>query len=191
MWISDDLQISLTKMQKLPSIIRYGYIESKFGRILLGLTSIKCANDECDAVCLIYFVVNNDSSALDEVRRRWPNVELQADAVAVEKFSKILCGNQGNNAVINVAVPGTDFQLDVWNALINLKSGRKITYAELAELLERPTAVRAVANAVAKNEVAILIPCHRIISKNGQSKYHWGAELKQELLTYETNTNLI
>lgn len=191
MWISDDLQISLTKMKKLPSIIRYGYIESKFGRILLGLTSIKGANDECDAVCLIYFVVNNDSSTLDEVRRRWPSVELQADAVAVEKFSKILCGDQGNNAVINVAVPGTDFQLDVWNALINLKSGRKITYAELAELLERPTAVRAVANAVAKNEVAILIPCHRIISKNGQSKYHWGAELKQELLTYEANTNLI
>lgn len=191
MWISDDLQISLTKMQKLPSIIRYGYIESKFGRILLGLTSIKGANGECDAVCLIYFVVNNDSSTLDEVRRRWPNVELQPDAVAVEKFSKILCGNHGNNAIINVAVPGTDFQLDVWNALINLKSGRKITYTELAELLERPTAVRAVANAVAKNEVAILIPCHRIISKNGQSKYHWGAELKQELLTYEANTNLI
>lgn len=191
MWISDDLQISLTKMHKLPAIIRYGYIESKFGRILLGLTSIEGAKHECDAICLIYFVVKSDSSTLDEVRRRWPNVELQPDAVAVEEFSKILCGDQENLAVINVAVPGTDFQLDVWNALIKLKSGRKITYAELAELLERPNAVRAVANAVAKNEVAILIPCHRIISKNGQSKYHWGAELKQKLLSYEANTNLV
>lgn len=191
MWISDNLEISLTKMHKLPATIQYGYIESKFGRILLGLTSIEGAKDEGDAICLFYFVVNSDSSTLDEVRRRWPNVDLQPNAVAVEEFSKILCRDQGNSAVINVAVPGTDFQLGVWNALIKLKSGRKITYTELAELLERPNAVRAVANAVAKNEVAILIPCHRIISKSGQLKYHWGAELKQELLTYEANSNHI
>jgi len=53
----------------------------------------------------------------------------------------------------------------------------------------RPAAIRAVANAVAKNEVAILIPCHRIVSQNGASKYHWGAALKQQLLDFEKSSN--
>lgn len=182
------MQVFLTKLQKLPEVIRYGFVESKFGRILLGLTIIqKGAKDKCDAICLIYFVVKSDTETLDEVRQRWPNVELVPDAVAIEKCMNILSIDQENTAIVNIAVPGTDFQLSVWNALINLKSGSRITYAELAEILERPKAVRAVANAVAKNEVAILIPCHRIISKNGQTKYHWGANLKNELLNYEAN----
>lgn len=186
--MSNNLQVSLTKLQKLPAIIRYGFVESKFGRILIGLTLIeKGAKDNYDAICLIYFVVKSDSETLDEARERWPNVELVPDAEAIENCMKILSDDQGNTAIVNVAVSGTDFQLSVWNALIKLRSGSKITYSELAQLLERPNAVRAVANAVAKNEVSILIPCHRIISKNGQTKYHWGTNLKNKLLNYEAS----
>jgi methylated-DNA-[protein]-cysteine S-methyltransferase len=62
---------------------------------------------------------------------------------------------------------GTDFQKSVWRELLKIPSGTTITYAELAQRIGRPTAVRAVANAVGKNPMAPIIPCHRVIRSDG------------------------
>ncbi|KAH8393819.1 hypothetical protein KR215_000648, partial [Drosophila sulfurigaster] len=183
MWITNNL--SLTHLKTTPKIIKYGFMDSKFGRMLLGLTTIAKGGKSCNAICVLYFTQENEIATLKEVQQRWPNVEFVEDAEAIDQVIEILSIDKENTAAIDVAVVGTDLQFAVWNELIKLKAGKTLTYSELAELVERPKAVRAVANAVAKNEVSILIPCHRIVSKSGDVKYHWGAKLKSDLLAYE------
>lgn len=82
---------------------------------------------------------------------------------------------------------GTPFQTEVWEALQNIPYGTTATYAELAKAIGRPKAIRAVANAVGANPLAIIIPCHRIIGSDGTlTGYAGGVELKQKLLDIES-----
>ena len=82
--------------------------------------------------------------------------------------------------------PGTEFQKRVWAVLSEIPTGETRTYAEIAELLGQPNAVRAVARACATNPVALVVPCHRVVRKGGAlSGYRWGAERKQALLDLE------
>ncbi|XP_060650980.1 bifunctional transcriptional activator/DNA repair enzyme Ada [Drosophila nasuta] len=185
MWLTNNLQVSLTHLKATPKIIKYGFMDSKFGQLLLGLTTIAKGAKSCNAICVLYFIQENEIATLKEVQQRWPNVEFMEDAESIDQVIEILSIDKENTAAIDVAVVGTDLQFAVWNELIKLKAGKTLTYSELAELVQRPKAVRAVANAVAKNEVSILIPCHRIVSKSGAVKYHWGAKLKSDLLAYE------
>jgi AraC family transcriptional regulator of adaptative response/methylated-DNA-[protein]-cysteine methyltransferase len=83
-------------------------------------------------------------------------------------------------------IQGTDFQQKVWQALATIPYGQCVSYSELAKQIGHPTAVRAVASACAKNPVAVLVPCHRVIGKRqGLSGYRWGLDLKESLLQEE------
>ncbi|XP_017847621.1 bifunctional transcriptional activator/DNA repair enzyme Ada [Drosophila busckii] len=180
-WINPHVRVSIKPLKALPLNIKYGFVATTFGKLLLGLTGN-------DAICLLYFVQNDEKTSLEEVQQRWPKIELIPDASVLAKCSKIFASDKENLPTIELAVKGTDLQLAVWNELVKTSCGKTCTYTELAELVGRPKAVRAVASAVAKNEISILIPCHRIVSKSGALKYHWGGELKRELLNYEANT---
>jgi len=86
-------------------------------------------------------------------------------------------------------LPGTDFQRDVWRALMKIPCGQTVTYAQLAEMAGHGTAVRAVANAVGKNPCAPDIPCHRVIRSDGSIGGYsapGGIEMKKKLLAAET-----
>jgi AraC family transcriptional regulator of adaptative response/methylated-DNA-[protein]-cysteine methyltransferase len=81
---------------------------------------------------------------------------------------------------------GTEFQIKVWEALLKIRSGSLCTYSELADQVGKPKAVRALSTAVAKNNIALLIPCHRVIRKGGEfNQYRWGATRKQALIGFE------
>lgn len=81
---------------------------------------------------------------------------------------------------------GTDFQQKVWKALSYIPYGKTMSYQELAKLIEYPKATRAVAAAIGKNPLSLIIPCHRIIGSNGSlTGYAAGLELKKRLLTLE------
>lgn len=81
---------------------------------------------------------------------------------------------------------GTEFQRAVWKALRRIPSGRTTTYGELARRIGRPTAVRAVASAIGRNPVSIMVPCHRIIGSDGSlTGYAGGLERKASLLSLE------
>lgn len=83
---------------------------------------------------------------------------------------------------------GTPFQKLVWKALLKIQKGKTKTYAEVAKMIGKPTAVRAAASAIAQNKIAILIPCHRVIRSDGTiGEYRWGKELKNTLLQNEQN----
>ncbi len=90
---------------------------------------------------------------------------------------------------IPIMPSGTDFQLAVWRAVSLIKPGRTVSYTELARMVGRPDAVRAVAHAVARNPIVIFVPCHRVIGANGcLVGYSAGVTRKQQLLTLEGAT---
>ena len=83
---------------------------------------------------------------------------------------------------------GTDFQMSVWNELMNIPYGTTISYAELSRRLGRPTAMRAVANANGANAISIFAPCHRVIGADGSlTGYGGGLDAKRFLLNLESN----
>ncbi|APZ42281.1 bifunctional DNA-binding transcriptional regulator/O6-methylguanine-DNA methyltransferase Ada [Acidihalobacter ferrooxydans] len=85
-------------------------------------------------------------------------------------------------------IRGTAFQQRVWQALREIPPGRTVSYSEIAEKIGAPTAVRAVAGACAANNIAVAIPCHRVVRSDGSiSGYAWGVESKRALLAKETN----
>src|SRR5690606_37198070 len=84
-------------------------------------------------------------------------------------------------------VQGTAFQERVWQALREVPAGSRVSYTEIAERIGAPKAVRAVAQACAANHIALAIPCHRVVRRDGDiSGYRWGVERKRQLLERET-----
>jgi AraC family transcriptional regulator of adaptative response/methylated-DNA-[protein]-cysteine methyltransferase len=89
-------------------------------------------------------------------------------------------------APIRLWLKGTNFQIKVWEALLRVAEGELVSYRQLASAAGAPTAVRAVASAVAANPVAWLVPCHRVIRSSGVlGQYRWGPERKAALIGWE------
>ena len=108
---------------------------------------------------------------------------LQAEAFLACYFD----GDLHYSPDIELDLRGTPFQTEVWRALAAISPGERITYLELAAGLGRPEAVRAVAGAVARNPVSILIPCHRVVGSNGSlTGYAGGLPIKRQLLDHES-----
>jgi AraC family transcriptional regulator, regulatory protein of adaptative response / methylated-DNA-[protein]-cysteine methyltransferase len=90
--------------------------------------------------------------------------------------------------VLRLDIRGTDFQKKVWEALRKIPPGTTTSYAQVAQTIGAPKALRAVAGACAANRLAIAIPCHRVLRSNGSlSGYRWGMERKRRLLEREKN----
>ena len=81
---------------------------------------------------------------------------------------------------------GTDFQLSVWSALIDIPKGQVVTYSDIAKVIGRPLAARAVGTAVGENPVSLVVPCHRVVqASGGLGNYGWGVDIKRNLLLEE------
>jgi AraC family transcriptional regulator of adaptative response/methylated-DNA-[protein]-cysteine methyltransferase len=89
-----------------------------------------------------------------------------------------------------VDVQGTAFQWRVWRALTSIPVGETRSYAELAQMIGAPRAVRAVARACATNRLALVVPCHRVVGTDGSLRgYRWGLDVKRELIARERRRN--
>lgn len=99
---------------------------------------------------------------------------------------KFLTGTNPNPSVIPLATYGTDFQLRVWNALLDIPYGECVTYADLAREVGSPRAYQAVGSAVGHNPLSLIIPCHRVASASGQVHYGGGPARKLYLLSLES-----
>jgi AraC family transcriptional regulator, regulatory protein of adaptative response / methylated-DNA-[protein]-cysteine methyltransferase len=112
----------------------------------------------------------------------WPGARLRRDdGVAAGVVEAIFGGDR-----LPLHVRGTNFQARVWEALLTIPGGCVASYEDVAVTLGRPGAARAVAGAVARNRVAWLIPCHRVIRKVGEAGgYRWGRERKRAMLAWE------
>lgn len=105
---------------------------------------------------------------------------------AVEQLEQYFAGKR-LEFELALAPKGTDFQRQVWQALLDVDYGQSCSYADIAEQIGRPKAVRAVGAANGANPIAIIVPCHRVIGKNGKlTGYAYGLEMKQQLLMLES-----
>lgn len=156
--------------------ITYGYGETPFGEALIGFTD--------KGICYLGFIDNNKALIFGRFQELWENAHLLHDeAKAREYLENIFLKNKK----YTLLVKGTNFQVNVWKALLNLPNGIVATYQDMANFLDKPNAVRAVASAIGKNHVGYLIPCHRVIAKSGaMSGYRWGIERKKILIAYES-----
>jgi len=158
--------------------ISYSFSRLPFGEILLATTNGK--------LCAVAFVVDRGGGAcLDAVKKQWPGYEFVSDAKTVEKYLDLI-ENGGAIHPNDIAWRGTEFQVKVWKALLRIPRGKCVSYTDVAAMVGKPKAVRAVGNAVGKNPIALLIPCHRVIRSSGAlGGYHWGVALKKKLLDWE------
>lgn len=101
---------------------------------------------------------------------------------AIEKLLSV----DSEMQTIQIEMQGTPFQIDVWQTLLLLTPGKVVSYEDISQQVGRPKAVRAVANAVGANPIAVVVPCHRVIHKSGDIHgYRWGKPFKQALLEWE------
>jgi len=111
--------------------------------------------------------------------RSWP----KANWVEDNKMAAAFWRSINNDEPVKAVLFGTEFQQSVWQALLDLHEKEVVTYKELAHRVGRPTAFRAVANAVGANPIAMLIPCHLVIGSDGDLHgYRWGVNKKKALL---------
>jgi AraC family transcriptional regulator of adaptative response/methylated-DNA-[protein]-cysteine methyltransferase len=116
----------------------------------------------------------------------WKNARMIEDHKATASLIEPIFEMGGHGKSLNLHLRGTNFQLKVWEALLQVPAGFVTTYQGLAERIGQPTASRAVGTAVGHNPIAVLIPCHRVIRKVGDfGNYRYGALRKKALLAYE------
>ena len=90
-------------------------------------------------------------------------------------------------APLHLHVKGTNFQIQVWEALLRIPLGEAVTYGDIARHIGNPRGARAVGSAVGRNPIPYLIPCHRVIRKAGLvGNYHWGTARKQAIIAWES-----
>jgi AraC family transcriptional regulator of adaptative response/methylated-DNA-[protein]-cysteine methyltransferase len=161
--------------------LQYGFHPSPFGECLIALTA--------RGICHLGFVPPEGKlAALAELAAEWPRARLEEAPRATAPIARrLFARGNGRSPEIGLHVPGTNFQIKVWEALLRIPPGRVVSYEDLPRHIPAPRAVRAVANAVAHNPVAWLIPCHRVIRKSGAlGGYRWGETRKKALLAWET-----
>lgn len=160
--------------------IRYAIADSPLGRMLVGRTD--------RGVCRVQFA-ESDAEAEIDLREYFPQAVLRRDDKGLgEEVRHVLAHLTENASAASLPfhVRATAFQQRVWRALTEIPRGETRTYAQIAEAIGSPNAVRAVGTACGANPVAILVPCHRVIGADGTlTGYRWGVARKKKLLEME------
>lgn len=161
--------------------IRWGWHPSPFGRALImvterGLAGIGFADE------------GGEAAGFADMARRWPAARYAEDreataAVAGRVFDP---ARWRADEPLKVVLIGSDFELRVWEQLLTIPIGRATTYSGIAGRLGQPSAARAVGGAVGRNPISFVVPCHRVIGRDGAlTGYHWGLTRKKAILGWE------
>jgi AraC family transcriptional regulator, regulatory protein of adaptative response / methylated-DNA-[protein]-cysteine methyltransferase len=161
--------------------IFHGFCDSPFGDCLLAITH--------RGICHLGFVKGDKrSEALNQLFETWPGAVFTESHKPIKLIAKDIFRYDRNKkpGPFNLQLKGTNFQINVWKALLGIPEGWVVSYQDIASHIGQPKAFRAVANAIAINPVAYLIPCHRVIAKSGKThQYRWGSTRKKALIGWE------
>ncbi len=161
--------------------IRYGFHLSPFGQALIMVTQRGLAGLAfCDA--------GDERAALEDMTSRWKQASYVEDLSATAPYAKRIFDPAQWRAdqPLRVVLIGTDFQVNVWEALLKIPMGRALPYSQIAQDIGRPKASRAVGAAVGANPISFVVPCHRAMGKSGAlTGYHWGLTRKRAMLGWE------
>ena len=124
---------------------------------------------------------------LTALAHSWPEAELrEAPSRTQNVINTMFDDSKTPDRPISLHVSGTNFQISVWRALLQIPPAKVVSYAQVASAVGNPKAARAVGLAVGANPVALMIPCHRVIQQNGKlGGYHWGETRKQAIHAWE------
>ena len=169
------------KQQASGLTIRYGFHPSPFGECLLAVTE--------RGVCALNFVLDDGrEAALAALKDSWAGATLIETPAETEPFAARIFDPVRHQQALPLVLKGTNFQIKVWEALLKIPPGAVVSYETVAASVGQPKAARAVGNAVGKNPVGFVIPCHRVIRKVGNvGDYQWGAPRKQAMLGWESS----
>ncbi|WP_026633024.1 methylated-DNA--[protein]-cysteine S-methyltransferase [Dyadobacter alkalitolerans] len=160
--------------------IRYGIHPTPFGDCFIAVTD--------RGICAMAFIDEASREAeLIALAKKWYYANIQHDQESTKSFiDRIFQPATGSLEKLPVLIQGTNFQLKVWEALLSIPKGAVTTYQQIAQSIGHPAAVRAVGSAVGDNPIAYLIPCHRVIRKEGMlGEYRWGSLRKKALIGWE------
>jgi len=158
--------------------LHFGFSGTPLGRIIAAVTP--------RGVCYLQFVDESDDDAEAGLREEWPCAGFERDDPAIAALARSMFDDYRPDRPLALLLRGTNFQIKVWEALLRIPPGRTIAYGDLASFSGVPGAARAVGSAVARNRIAVLVPCHRVIRESGEiGEYRWGSERKSALLCYE------
>ncbi len=167
--------------------IRYGLHLTPFGKCLIATTE--------RGICHLSFVESSEGNAIDALAADWTQAQMIEDhkstaPLAARIFPDHAAGLDTQSTLldqhINLHLRGTNFQVKVWEALLNIPTGAVTTYEHIAAQIGKPAALRAVGTAVGHNPIAFLIPCHRVIRKSGEfGNYRYGSARKKAILFVE------
>jgi len=160
--------------------IRFTTVAVPLGHLLVAFTD--------DGVCAVE--LGDDDAMLERtLRADFANATVSRAPVRANAWVRSVV-QQAHGRPVTHAIPldvqGTAFQWKVWKALQRIPLGQTRSYAQVARAIGRPAAVRAVANACARNPVALVVPCHRVVRSDGAAGgYRWGIKRKEQLLRHE------
>jgi len=161
--------------------IEYGFHPTRFGECLLAVTN--------RGICALFFARrNNRREVVRELRSRWSGAHLvEVPRSTAPYIQRIFDSNSTTRRLpLPLVLKGTNFQMKVWEALLAIPRGYVLSYEDIARRIGQPKASRAVGNAVAKNPISYIIPCHRVIQSIGiTDNYRWGPARKKAILGWE------
>jgi AraC family transcriptional regulator, regulatory protein of adaptative response / methylated-DNA-[protein]-cysteine methyltransferase len=163
--------------------ISYGFHPSPFGTALLATTE--------RGICGLSFVQDQapEDALVAHLVARWPGAEIaERPEVTAPVAERVFAFPADHSpAPLHLVVRGTNFQIQVWQALLRIPLGKAVTYQDIAHHIGMPGASRAVGNAVGNNPIPFLIPCHRVIRKMGEfGNYGEGPQRKKAILGWES-----
>ena len=162
--------------------LRWSTVETVLGTALVAASA--------RGICMVE-LGTSERALQAKLRAEFPNAALQRvdagrDAFLAPRLRTVADALAGKQAKVDVDLVGTAFQCRVWDALMRIPPGETRSYAEVATQLGAPKAARAVAGACARNRLAVLVPCHRVVRGDGSvGGYRWGLPLKRRLLQRE------
>jgi AraC family transcriptional regulator of adaptative response/methylated-DNA-[protein]-cysteine methyltransferase len=158
--------------------INYSFSASPFGDILIASTAKGIAHMAFS---------DNKTTAFAELHSKFPHATFTKQLDRIQQSALLIFTHDWSKInEIKLHLKGTDFQLKVWETLLNIPMGRLSTYGNIARRIDHPQASRAVGTAIGQNPVAFLIPCHRVIRSTGVfGNYHWGSARKAAMIGWE------
>jgi AraC family transcriptional regulator of adaptative response/methylated-DNA-[protein]-cysteine methyltransferase len=160
--------------------IHYGFTPTPFGDALIASTP--------RGLCHLAFVDSRErEKALDELGARWRKAHLVRDDSRARDFANRIWNSKEGTGELSLHVAGTNFQLKVWQALLDLGAHNHTTYSAVAAAIGAESSARAVSNAVGANPIGWLIPCHNVLRRDGSlGGYHWGEDRKRAILAWDS-----
>ena len=136
----------------------------------------------------LHFILKNNDERVKNLSKKYKPTKGLFNKSIITYFKDCTLGNKPSNKLKIKFLNGNNLQKIVWKKLSKINYGKTISYSEFAKKTPYPKAIRAIATAVGKNPVSVIVPCHRVICKNGAiGGYAWGVKMKTALLDIECN----